>query len=124
MSWLDELNAAGEEGEEEEEDDESWDESKEKQEEDPDWKETGEFIVNLKKKRCCSLGFAKIVEPESRMEGYGVDHTEPNIDLEHLSVSGHVVDTGLWGPLAAAHEEVEPVEDDADSDDESDGSLH
>ena len=33
MSWLDELNAAGEEGEEEEEDDESWDESKEKQEE-------------------------------------------------------------------------------------------
>ena len=97
---------------------------KEKQEEDPDWKETGEFIVNLKKKRCCSLVFAKIVDQESRMEGYGDDHTEPNIDLEHLSVSGHVVDTGLWGPLAAAHEEVEPVEDDADSDDESDGSLH
>ena len=33
MSWLDELNAAGEEGEEEDDDDGSWDETKEEVEE-------------------------------------------------------------------------------------------
>ena len=36
MSWLDELNNAGEEGEEEDSDDGSWDEAKEKQEEEDD----------------------------------------------------------------------------------------
>jgi hypothetical protein len=57
----------------------------------PGWEETGEFIYELRQKRCTGLLLALLVSSEDRMREMHDDHTVPNIDCELVAARGHTL---------------------------------
>ena len=57
----------------------------------PAWTESGEFECTLVQKRSTHLLLARLVSAENRMRAMADDHAEPNIDVEHIGVTGHAL---------------------------------
>ena len=67
------------------------DEAVERQQREPGWRETGEVVYALRQPRTTCMLIAKLVAAEDRMLAMNDDHDEPNVDLEYIGATGHLV---------------------------------